>query len=150
MPLGTEVGFGPGHIMLDGDPAVPKLSATASCFGIGCAFSEPEASMCTSTSYQLLDAGFYTRVVCANTGCWNSLAPSQVTFWTAGWRVCQINPGHLEIDCDWESKLTTLLQNPRSASVTVKLCLHDTTSCTTGWTTDCTTSTIGCTTGCIV
>jgi len=24
MPLGTEVGFGPGHIVLDGDPAPPK------------------------------------------------------------------------------------------------------------------------------
>jgi len=24
MPLGTEVGLGPGHILLDGDPAPPK------------------------------------------------------------------------------------------------------------------------------
>ena len=24
MPLGTEVGVGPGHIVLDGDPAPPK------------------------------------------------------------------------------------------------------------------------------
>jgi len=24
MPLGTEVGLGPGHIVLDGDPAPPK------------------------------------------------------------------------------------------------------------------------------
>ena len=24
MPLGTEVGIGPGHIVLDGDPVVPK------------------------------------------------------------------------------------------------------------------------------
>ena len=25
MALGTEVGFGPGHIVLDGDPASPPL-----------------------------------------------------------------------------------------------------------------------------
>ena len=24
MPLGTEVGLGPGHIVLDGDPATPQ------------------------------------------------------------------------------------------------------------------------------
>jgi len=24
MPLGTKVGLGPGHIVLDGDPAAPK------------------------------------------------------------------------------------------------------------------------------
>jgi len=24
IPLGTEAGLGPGHIVLDGDPAVPK------------------------------------------------------------------------------------------------------------------------------
>ena len=27
MPLGTEVGLGPGHIVLDGDPAPPKKGA---------------------------------------------------------------------------------------------------------------------------
>jgi len=25
MPLGTEVGLGPGHSVLDGDPAPPKM-----------------------------------------------------------------------------------------------------------------------------
>jgi len=29
MPLGTEVGLGPGHIVLDGDPAVPTERGTA-------------------------------------------------------------------------------------------------------------------------
>ena len=27
MPLGTEVGLGPGHIVLDGDPALPQKGA---------------------------------------------------------------------------------------------------------------------------
>jgi len=27
MPLGTEVGLGPGHVMLDGDPAPPRKGA---------------------------------------------------------------------------------------------------------------------------
>jgi len=29
MPLGTEVGIGPGHIVLDGDPAPPTGRGTA-------------------------------------------------------------------------------------------------------------------------
>jgi len=29
MPLGTEVGLGPGHIVLDGDPASPRKMGTA-------------------------------------------------------------------------------------------------------------------------
>jgi len=29
MPLGTEVGLGPGDIVLDGDPASPSESGTA-------------------------------------------------------------------------------------------------------------------------
>jgi len=29
MPLGMEVGFGPGHIVLDGDPAPPKRGTAA-------------------------------------------------------------------------------------------------------------------------
>ena len=29
MPLGTEVGLGPGHIVLDGDPAIPTKRDTA-------------------------------------------------------------------------------------------------------------------------
>jgi len=29
MPLGTEVGLGPGHIVLDGDPAPPLQRGTA-------------------------------------------------------------------------------------------------------------------------
>jgi len=29
MPLGTEVGLGPGHIVLDGHPAPPPKSGTA-------------------------------------------------------------------------------------------------------------------------
>jgi len=28
MPLGMEVGLGPGHIVLDGDPAIPKKQDT--------------------------------------------------------------------------------------------------------------------------
>jgi len=28
MPLGVEVGFGPGHIVLDGDPARPPPKRT--------------------------------------------------------------------------------------------------------------------------
>jgi len=28
MPLGTEVGLGPGHIVLDGNPAPPKKGGT--------------------------------------------------------------------------------------------------------------------------
>ena len=35
MPLGTEVGLGPGHIVLDGDPAPPhgKMGTVAPLFG---------------------------------------------------------------------------------------------------------------------
>jgi len=33
MPLGREVGLGPGHIVLDGDPAVPPRRARPSIFG---------------------------------------------------------------------------------------------------------------------
>ena len=34
MPLGVEVGLGPGHIVLDGDPAsVPKNGTEAPIFG---------------------------------------------------------------------------------------------------------------------
>ena len=29
MPLGTEVGLGPGHIVLDGEPAPPSQRGTA-------------------------------------------------------------------------------------------------------------------------
>jgi len=29
MPLGTDVGLGPGHIVLDGDPAPPTEKGTA-------------------------------------------------------------------------------------------------------------------------
>jgi len=29
MPLGTEIGFGPGNIVLDGDPAPPTERCTA-------------------------------------------------------------------------------------------------------------------------
>jgi len=29
MPLGMEVGFGPGHIVLDGDPHLPKGAHTS-------------------------------------------------------------------------------------------------------------------------
>jgi len=33
MPLGTEVGLGPGHIVLDGDPAPPKRKHSPPVFG---------------------------------------------------------------------------------------------------------------------
>jgi len=33
MPLGTEVGFGPGDIVLDGDPALPLKRGTSPTFG---------------------------------------------------------------------------------------------------------------------
>ena len=29
MPLGTDVGLGPGHIVLGGDPALPRKRGTA-------------------------------------------------------------------------------------------------------------------------
>jgi len=29
MPFGTEIGLGPGHIVLDGDPTTPKEKGTA-------------------------------------------------------------------------------------------------------------------------
>ena len=29
MPFGTEVGFGPGHIVLDGDPSPPERGTAA-------------------------------------------------------------------------------------------------------------------------
>jgi len=32
MPLSTEVGLGPGHIVLDGDPAAPQKRGTAPSF----------------------------------------------------------------------------------------------------------------------
>ena len=32
MPLSTEVGLGPGHIVLDGDPAPPHEKGTAATF----------------------------------------------------------------------------------------------------------------------
>jgi len=32
MPLGTEVGFGPGHIVLHGDPVLPRKRGTAPNF----------------------------------------------------------------------------------------------------------------------
>ena len=31
MKLGTQVGLGPGHIVLDGDPAPPAPSGTICC-----------------------------------------------------------------------------------------------------------------------
>ena len=33
MPLGMEVGLGPGHIVLDGDPAAPKKGHSTPLFG---------------------------------------------------------------------------------------------------------------------
>jgi len=35
MPLGTEVGLGPGHIVIDGDPAPPIIRGRAPIFGPG-------------------------------------------------------------------------------------------------------------------
>jgi len=31
MPLGMEIGLGPGHTVLDGDPALPHFSAHVYC-----------------------------------------------------------------------------------------------------------------------
>ena len=33
MPLGTEVDLGPGHIVLDGDPAPREMGTAAPLFG---------------------------------------------------------------------------------------------------------------------
>ena len=41
MPLDTEIGLGPGHIVLDGDPApLPKKGGTASQFSAHVCFGQ--------------------------------------------------------------------------------------------------------------
>ena len=50
MPLGTEVGLGPGHIVLDGDPALSLKGAQLPIFGLRVLWPngrmDPDATWC--------------------------------------------------------------------------------------------------------
>ena len=48
MPLGTEVDLSPGHIVLDGDPILPRKSGTAAPLFLGhvyCGHGRPRATI---------------------------------------------------------------------------------------------------------
>jgi len=61
MPLGMEVGLGPGDIVLDGDPAPPKRDTAAPLLGACLLWpnGRPSQQLLSSCLYLILDS---TRV----------------------------------------------------------------------------------------
>ena len=46
MPLGIEVGLGPGHIVIDGDPACPKRGTTPTFWSMSVVAKLLDGSRC--------------------------------------------------------------------------------------------------------
>jgi len=83
MPLGTEVGLGPGNIVLDGDPALPtERSTTAPTFW---PLSVVAKWSSISATTELVFFAMYSRQVDERT--------SQITYYL--WPPCIAGSGHI-------------------------------------------------------
>jgi len=60
MALGMDVGLGPGHIVLDGDPAFPQTGAQSPIFGPSIV---AKRSPISATAEHLLLTGFPTSLL---------------------------------------------------------------------------------------
>jgi len=67
MPLGTAAGFGPGDIVLDGDPVSPRKRGTTALFSahVYCGHGRPSQLLLSSCSLMWSD------IICTLT-CWNT------------------------------------------------------------------------------